>query len=208
MNPSPIGTPIERIIDEWFFNVSDTDGQKCIHFDIKMTRPRDIEAEKFKFLFTAHVVTDPKRARRYKYRTDLKVPLLHGLSLMELREVCQSYVAALEGENWNKVIVVAAKKQTEQWAVTRPVSYDFGVGYQSKDGKWFRESLTKPYLDRNASYLLSDHSVAGVVHPWSQELEDHLKGIRQRFLKLGDAMEELIKSPERILNSGPKLLLE
>lgn len=216
MNPSPIRTPIDREIDRWFFNVHLGDGKHVVEFQIVMHRSRDIEATPMKWNFTAHsVALEDATKKQYVTSSRLSRWRMEASDLERLRKDIQEYIRALEmtpGE-WEKVVVVYAKYiGGEPYVGSRPIEFDYGIGFRSKDRQWFRGGSRhkENFIDRHPGHMLRHVYADGVtVHEWSQDLEDSLKMLDDKFQQFGNALEQLVKSPEQLVvqaGNGAKLL--
>lgn len=206
MNPSSINTKVIKLIDQWHFNVAH-DGGKCLAFDITMHRPRDVEDEGFEFTFVATLSKqEPKRGRRL-YRAHVPFASLASDSLAGLLQQCTEMAAALTADEWEKVIAVVGNKAGADYGDDdKPLSFEWSVGYRSKDHKWFRRTLVDCYMDNRAGYLLQGGNKEVVVHLWTPELEAALNEIDTRFEKFGDALQHLIKAPEQLVKAAIQLL--
>jgi hypothetical protein len=217
MNPHRIGTPMHKIFDEWHFHFSRGDTMDSIVFDIQMRRPRDIEDEDFKFHFLATIGMSTKEATRNYINSIKGNMLLESDSISGLRDRCADFVAQLQGKHWHKIIAVYAESNDPRvgkgiYNRNAPVFFDWGVGYQSENEKWFRKEMDSQnsFLYEDAGYLTRSGHKDGkcIVHPWSQELEDSLKLMDEKFKNFGDAMSQLVKSGKQLVNSSSKMLGE
>lgn len=216
MNPTGIRTPILRAVDEWWFHVA-KDGQKAIGFDVMMHRPRDIEEPGFKWRFDAVVRepegdVEPGKGRRIvrgsrQWRHNLKGRTLSDDSLSGLRSKCASFVRALEDGEWRKVIVVSAGVENSSFGDSdHPIKFEWGVGFRSRCGRWFRPSMDKPEVYDEAYFLIGSRDDKIVVHDHTPELEASLLEMDGKFAEFGMAMSKLVQDPKRIAAASTKLL--
>lgn len=206
MNPSRISTPINKEIDEWHFNTCPGE-KKVMHFRIDMHRPRDIESnDPMEFI----AVSQSKWMEENN-----NAIVIRATSIPDLREKCLALARAYEESHWEKIIVVYAADAAICWSADvsdHPIKFDWGMGYRSKDGRFFRkmdmETESNSYTYQDAGYLMKSGNKDGkcIVHPWTKELEESMKAMDEKFRQFSEALSAMIKSPQQIQAISQKLL--
>lgn len=207
MNPSRISTPIATKIDEWHFWAM-VNGRKHVIFEIEMRRPRDIEAKfdgGFKFSFwgilSRKMPGEDIAAILGKAAQTYKPPII-APTLDILRTRLIAWIEAISSKDWVKVIAVNVKPQGDY----NGLRFTYGVGWQSKCGKFFRLPGDNAYAYDEPRFCEDWEEQFGTIHPYNENLERGLEQIAGRVDDLAAALLKLTRNPQQLTASLAKLL--
>ena len=212
MNPSRIGTPINKKIDEWLFHFNG----KAVKFDVHMKRPRDPEKGDthggLLKLATFHAYLDRKYlVRNGVSEKELGFPMtpVSGDSYNEVFEKVKNTVWSAKDQAWDKVVAMAVKGIDRRTDADK-VKFSWGVGFRSKDGTLYKTADSRNYVSRRPGELLHDSMSFDQddikILPYTEELEAALTNVDGMFVQFVGALKGLLDSPERLLAATCKLL--
>jgi hypothetical protein len=212
MNPSRIGTPLNKQIDEWMFHFNG----KAVKFTVHMKRRRDPEAGESGAgalgLATFHAYLD----RQYLLDNGMNLKELgfpitpvSGHDYNEVFEKVKHSVWAAKDQAWDKVIAMAVKGIDRRTDADK-VKFSWGIGYRSKDGTLYKTADSRNYVSRRPGELLHDSMSFDKddikILPYTEELEASLTNMDGMFVQFVGALKGIIANPERLLAATCKLL--
>lgn len=211
MNPSRIGIPINKKIDEWLFHFNG----KSVKFDIHIKRRRDPESGETSHgigLATFHAYFDRKHwTDQGMTMEQLGFPCtpISGSDYNDVFERAKKTVWAAKEQIWNKVIVMAVKGVSRMHDEDK-VKFAWGVGLRSNDGTLFKTADSRNYVSRRVSELLpgglSFEAEEIKVYPYTEEMEASMKELDAMFAKFTGALKFVISNPELLLGIKSRLL--
>jgi hypothetical protein len=204
MNPSRIGTPVQKEIDEWHFRFN----HKIIVFKVFIHRARDPQRSEDHpdpwIKFSAEVDSrsmekakiDPKEFALVTIKED---------TIQKLRDRCQAHVEAMLRLNWKKVIIVGFQPEHEKELFMGrerrdpavQLQFDYATGEQA--GEFFRredEDESKCYFLKEAANLLNGYSwEKKFVHvfDYDESLMATLALLKTKYEELNNRVAELVK---------------
>lgn len=206
MNPSHIGTPVAKVIDQWHFWLH-MGKRHQIAFDIEMRRARDIESDEMNWRFSAYLAKPERYANNDDALAAFGVARDHiqakviatAPSMPELKAKLLELLRVRDAGSWHKVIGIAAGRNEYHRIV-----FEWGIGLRSACGKYYR-ALDSTYACDGTHVFIKGGSNA-VCHPYTPELEEVCKDIERRTAVLADRLGELVKKPDQLLALTANLL--
>ncbi|MGV0949303.1 MAG: hypothetical protein ACOYB3_01430 [Azonexus sp.] len=212
MNPSRIGIPINKKIDEWMFHFNG----KAVKFVIHIKRQRDPEGKDshngLLKLATFHAYLDKKYLRDHGIEEkELGFPTtpVSGHDYNEVFEKVKNMVWSAKDQAWLKVIAVAVRG-SDRMNDEDKVKFAWGVGLRSTDGTLFKTLDSRNYVSRRPAEIipgtLSFEQEQIKIYPYTEEMEASLKELDAMFIKFTGALRFVVNNPEMLIGIKNRLL--